>query len=313
MTETSKTAIALPTYGEDMQIDLPGAAGFMAGHARLLDRRRFALLTGDGDTGALLAALDAYGNRDGGYGWGLEPDLRSQESQPGAALHAFEVFEDIAPATDPRAVALCDWLATVTLADGGLPFALPVTDPAGCAPFWANADPTVSSLQITAIVTAIAHRVAAHDAAVASHPWLARATRYCLRAIDEIDAAPHALALAFALQMLDAAHATHPEAAALLRRLGEHVPAGGLMHVAGGAEDEYLRPLDFAPTPGRPVRALFSSDEVAAALRRLAEEQQQDGGWRVDFASYSPAAALEWRGHITVHAVSILRRNAIIR
>lgn len=312
MAETSKTAIRALTYGEAMQIDLAGAARFMATHARLLDRRRFQLLTGDGDAGALLAALDGYGNRDGGYGWGLEPDLRSPESQPGAALHAFEVFEDLAPATNPQAAALCDWLATVTLPDGGLPFALPVTDPAGCAPFWASADPAVSSLQITAVVTAIAHRVAVHDAAVARHPWLARATRYCRRAIDEIDAVPHALVLAFALQLLDAAQETHPEAAALLGRLGKHIPAGGRMHVAGGAEDEFMRPLDFAPTPGRPVRALFTADEIAAELQRLVDQQQQDGGWRVDFAGYSPAAELDWRGHMTVHVISILQRNAII-
>jgi len=34
--------------------------------------------------------------------------------------------------------------------------------------------------------------------------------------------------------------------------------------------------------------------------------------WPVDFASYSPAAALEWRGHMTVHALSILKRNSMI-
>ena len=40
------------------------------------------------DPSGLLAALDGYRNPDGGYGWGLEPDLRTPESQPGAALHA---------------------------------------------------------------------------------------------------------------------------------------------------------------------------------------------------------------------------------
>ena len=32
----------------------------------------------------------------------------------------------------------------------------------------------------------------------------------------------------------------------------------------------------------------------------------------VDFASYSPAAALEWRGYATVHAVRVLDRNGVI-
>ncbi|MGH7866347.1 MAG: hypothetical protein ACREP9_01675 [Candidatus Dormibacteraceae bacterium] len=51
---------------------------------------------------------------------------------------------------------------------------------------------------------------------------------------------------------------------------------------------------------------------IAAELQRLAAQQQDDGGWPVDFASYSPAAALEWRGHMTVRAMSILQRNSII-
>ena len=290
-------------------VDLAAAEAFLAAHARVLDRRRFRLLMGQADPGSVVAALDAYRNPDGGYGWGLEPDLRSPESQPGAALHALEVFEDIAPATAPQAVALCDWLASVCLPDGGLPFARPVTNPAGCAPFWAQADPTVSSLQITAVVAATAHRVAAHDPAVAAHPWLAQATRYCLAAIHAIRDTPPAIELAFAMQLLDAVHDTHPEAAALLDRLGAHIPASGLVHVQEGLAEEMMRPLDFAPTPDRPVRALFTPEIIAAELQRLIDQQQDDGGWTVDFASYSPAAALEWRGYMTVRAVSILHRN----
>lgn len=288
--------------------DLAAASEFMTGYARMLDRRRFELLFGGGDsTGAsVLAALDAYRNADGGYGWGLEPDLRSPESQPGGALHALEALEDLVPVTSPRAAALCDWLMAHSLPDGGLPFALPVGDPAGCAPFWVAADSTASSLQITAIVAATAHRVAAHDRAVADHPWLEAATGYCLRAIRVLGEEPHALVLAFAVRFLDAVHDLRSEAPALLERLGRHVPASGLVHVAGGTAEEMMRPLDFAPTPGRPARGLFAPEVVAAELERLEGQQADDGGWPVDFASYSPAAALEWRGHATVRALQIL-------
>ena len=134
---------------------------------------------------AVLAAVDGYRNPDGGYGWGLEPDLRSRTSQPGGALHAFEVFADIAPATTGgRPSCATGWTRSPS-PDGGLPFALPVPDPAACAPFWAAPTPTESSLQITAIVAATAHRVAAADPAVAGHPWLARATEYCLAAVRD--------------------------------------------------------------------------------------------------------------------------------
>ncbi|MEV0233625.1 hypothetical protein [Nonomuraea sp. NPDC050786] len=295
-----------------MNVNLAAIPGFLAGHARVLDRRRYDLLMGDGDAASVLAALDAYRNPDGGYGWGLEPDLRSPESQPASALHAFEVFENVAPTTAPEAVGLCDWLGSVTLPDGGLPVALPLTVAEATARWWAGGDPAISSLQITAISAAAAHRVAVHDPAVAAHPWLERATRYSLDAIQEIGEAPHAYVLLFGVRFLDAVYDSQPRAADLLKRLVAYIPADGRVPVEGGTENEALRPLDFAPYPGRPVRDLFEPEVIAADLVRLAGEQHDDGGWSVDYARFSPVGALDWRGAATVHAVEVLRANGLI-
>jgi hypothetical protein len=293
-----------------MSIDLSAASAFMAGHARTLDRRRFQDLLGVGSGETTLAALSAYRNSDGGFGWGLEPDLRSPESQPAAALHAFEVLAEIADSVrGAQGVELCDWLASVTLPDGGLPFALPLTDPAGCAPFWRTADPAVSSLQISAFVAEGAHRLAAHDPDVAAHPWLTRVTEYCLSAIRKLDGRPHALVLAFVVRFLDTVSDSRPEAVELLDGLRVHLPESGLLPVDGGSPGEMMRPLDFAPRPGRPARNLFAGETIDAELHRLAGRQQPDGGWSPDFASYSPAAALEWRGYHTVSALTILKEN----
>jgi hypothetical protein len=312
MADPYKTCGRLPGHDERMNVDLSAADSFMAAHARVLDRRRFELLTHRTDSAAVLAALDGYRNADGGYGWGLEPDLRSPESQPGAALHAFEVFADVAPVRSPHAVALCDWLESVSLPDGGLPFALPLTVSAGTAPWWRGADPTVSALQITSVTVAAAWHVAAHDPAVAAHPWLERATRYCLTAIAALDQAPHAYVLAFAVRFLDIVHDSRPEAADLLRRLSTYVPEDGRVRVEGGTENETLHPLDLAPYPDRPARELFASKVIDADLDRLADLQQDDGGWVVDYATISPAGALDWRGHTTVRAIDVLRRNGTI-
>jgi hypothetical protein len=290
-----------------MNVDLNAAKSFMNTHARQLDLRRLELLLGEGGPDPVFAAIDAYRNPDGGYGWGLEPDLRAPESQPGGALHAFEAFADAGPATSPHAVELCDWLGSVTLADGGLPFALPIADPVGSAPFWANADPTTSSLQITAYVADMAHRVAVHDPAVAAHPWLKRATDYCIEAAAALEQAPFAIELAATMRLLDAAAPTRPEAAGLVERLGEWIPADGRVPVSQGAEGETMRALDFAPRPDGPARRLFSQDVIDAELRVLASEQHDDGGWRVDFQTYSPAAELEWSGYMTVLAIARLR------
>lgn len=290
-----------------MTIDSSAATDFVTSQARLLDRRRLELRQGRTDPDAALAALAAYRNPDGGYGSGLEPDLRSPESQPAAAHHAFELLEEIAPATSPQAPALCDWLDSVTHEDGGLPFALPLTSAAGSGPWWSSADRSVSSLQITSLVAGSAHRVGRHDAAVASHPWLQRATAYCLSAIEGMEEPVFAYVLGFSLRFLDAIHDTHPEQAdALLERLARFVPADGRIPVRGGAEDESLHPLDVAPRPGELARRLFPGEVIAADLERLAGLQQADGGWVVDFASASPAAAIEWRGYATVRALEVL-------
>src|SRR5262245_53590131 len=291
-------------------IDLDGATRFMAKHGRLLDRRRLEVLLGREDATGALAALDGYRNADGGYGWGIEPDLRSPESQPAGALHAFEVLAEAAPVTSERSIQICDWLTTATLPDGGLPFALPVTYPDGCAPFWASCDGKESSLHITTAVCSMALRVAHHDTAVAEHPWLATATQYCIDAIEQISTSPHAIELMYILQFLDAVSDVRPEALDLLRRTASaHLPSDGTMQVAGGLEDERLHPLDFSPYPGRPLRSLIDVDAIEADLDRWRRGQQDDGGWVVDFASSSPMGTLEWRGYATVRAVALLHAN----
>jgi hypothetical protein len=296
-----------------MSADVAAAVSFMAGHGRVLDRRRLDLHLGGGHVEAVLAALDAYHNADGGYGWGIEPDLRSPESQPTGAMHAFEVLAEVAavaPTASDRSIELCDWLGRQALDDGGLPFTLPVTDPAACSPVWLGSDHRTASLQMTAQVAANAHLVARHDQRVASHPWLDGATSWCFDAIAELDSDAHAYELMFALRFLDAAAEADPRAGALLDRLGRILPADGVVPVAGGSADEVLHLFDLAPRPDGPGRRLFGADVVAAEQDRVAAAQQPDGGWTVDFASSSPAAALEWRGYATVAAVTTLQLSA---
>ena len=205
------------------------------------------------------------------------------------------------------AVGLCDWADSVSFNDGSLPFAFSMDDPGGSAPFWANADETEPSLWMTSAVCGPAHRVADHDPAVGEHPWLARATEFCLAESAALDEPPFAIALMFILQFLDASHDRDPRSAEQLARLGAMLPESGTLPVPGGSEGEELTPLELSPIADRPLRALFSPDAVAADLDRVEGGQRDDGGWEVDFASYSPQAKLQWRGYTTVWALSVLR------
>lgn len=290
-------------------IDLAGAETFVTTRARLLDRRRVGVLLGREAPAGLLAALAAYRNADGGFGWGLEPDLRAPSSQPAGALHAFETLEEAAPETSPIGAALCDWLDAVTLPGGGLPFSLAGTAGPGTARWFGEADPAVASLHITSAVAGHAHRVAAHDPAVAEHRWLARVTDWLLERIAAQARPGGAYELKYVLQFLDAARDASPAAAPELERLGAFLPASGELPVEGGVEGEKLRPLDVSPLPDRPLRALVAADAIERHLDELESGQREDGGWTVDFPSASAAGSLEWRGVATVRALSALRAH----
>ncbi|MFJ3957163.1 hypothetical protein [Arthrobacter sp. NPDC090010] len=296
-----------------MSIDIDRAHAFMTSHARLLDRHRFDLALNIGEAersrNGIINSLEAYRNSDGGFGWGLEPDLRAPESQPGGAQHAWEAIADTGIAAPETSGPLLEWLEKVALPDGGLPFALPIEDPTACAPFWVQADSGKSSLQITAGITTHALRSARVDESILSHPWLKGSVAYCFNAIAAITEAPFAYVLSAALQFLDAASDTHPQAQALLTELFRFVPHTGALPVLGGADGESLHLLDYAPEPGRPIRALLGPDAVEADLDRAQSAQDADGGWSADFPSYSDAAAMEWRGYLTIRTASLLKLN----
>jgi hypothetical protein len=277
----------------------------------VIDRRRLSVVLGDdGDSAAVVAALDGYRNPDGGYGWALEPDLRSQSSQPVGAMHALEALADIRDVFTPRPREICDWLAEHALPDGGLPFGLLHADSEGEAPHWRDADASVSSLQMTAQLAAQAHRLAALRPDVADHPWLADATEYCLSALEELRE-PNPYELMFVLRFLDAAAGVNPRAAELVDAYAGRVISDGPTLVTGGADGEALHLLDFTPYADAPSRAVFRPAAVVRDLERLAGRQQPDGGWTVDYQTFSPAAALEWRGYATVQAIRTLRNGGL--
>lgn len=61
--------------------------------------------------------------------------------------------------------------------------------------------------------------------------------------------------------------------------------------------------------PDHSVREFLDESALTRDLDRLERGQGPDGGWAVDFASHSEAAALEWRGYTTVSAVAVLGAN----
>jgi hypothetical protein len=75
------------------------------------------------------------------------------------------------------------------------------------------------------------------------------------------------------------------------------------------AAGEVHTPLDFAPNPDSIARRLFDEATIEAHLDHLAGSQADDGGWTFNWLAWSPVAASEWRGSLTVDALRTLRAN----
>jgi hypothetical protein len=285
--------------------DLAAAAQFVAANGRLLERRRFGQLFGDDGTDAetVLAALTAYRNPGGGIGL-LEPDLRAPSSQPSAVLYALEILEELGFRGETAlATGALGWLETVANADGGVPFVRPTAVGWPHSPWMVPQEGDPSSLLITAGIVAAALRLGL------DHPWLTRATEFVWAAVPDV-ALTDPYAFKHSVAFLDAVRAREPERVdEQLDQFATQMPADGVLRVAAGAEGETLGALEVAPRPDHAGRRLFPAALIERELDELAAAQQDDGGWTFSWAAWNPAAALEWRGIVTVDALKTLRAD----
>lgn len=285
-----------------MTVDLQAAARFLHSTARVLERRRFAHMFEGASAEPVLHALYAYRNDDGGFGHAIEPDMRAPTSQPVGVHTALEILHEIGVRDDAMIAAAGDYLATITRDDGGIPFVLEDAMAYPQAPWWQYADES-SAIQ-TPINAAAFHRLGVR------HPWLEAASEYCFRQIAQLDLSGLTTQPGYALQFGVAFLNEVPDAARAEEALDALAPAlEPLRAVEPDPSAEVTSPLDLAPEPGCRSRRLFDQATIDRHLEALAGAQQDDGGWWVTWPDWNAAAALEWRGVATMHALRQLRAN----
>ena len=131
------------------------AEDFIWKNARLLERRIFAFFFLGGSDREVVSALKAYQNPDGGFGSALEPDKRYPGSTPVDVQTAFDFLDQVGMLEDPAVQAelvlpACDFLTSVTTAEGGVPFTIPEVKRYPCAPWWETGENPPAALNPTA-------------------------------------------------------------------------------------------------------------------------------------------------------------------
>jgi hypothetical protein len=278
-----------------MPVDLAAAEQFMSANARVLERHRLARLLHGAPAAPVRGALLPYHNADGGFGHALEPDVRAPHSEPVSTLQALEVLAELGASDDPLIADAAAWIDTIADPDGGVPFVLPAAADHPHAPWMVPSD---GGSHLTFALAAALWELGAPG------PWRDRATEWCwakLERPDELSAFWVKFGLAFLDHVDDARRAE-----AAVERLAPRLGADGAMPVPGGTEDERLTPLALSERPGSRSRRLFTAAQIEADLDRLEAGQLQDGGWTFDWLAWSPAQEVEWRGLVTLQALTQL-------
>ncbi|MEV0649443.1 hypothetical protein AB0I28_29720 [Phytomonospora sp. NPDC050363] len=277
---------------------------------RVLEQLHFGHLFRGGSADAVRTALDAYRAADGGYAYGMEPDVRGPESQPATLRSALDVLASVGRLDRSTALPILDWLTTVTAPDGGVPAVLPSLRKYP-RPTWLPI-PDEPRGQLLPTAEIVGHMLGGGI----DHPWLAPAAEFCRRTVAELrESHPYEIeaAVTYLDGLLDRGQAL--AAAAGLGRFvrdQRHValdpldPADAYL-ASGYAPGEHHYAYDYAPTPDSVAAAWFTPSEMDAALDFLGAEQRDDGGWPIGWARWSPTTEFEARPGATVRALRILR------
>ena len=289
--------------------DTGAATQFIAGHARVVDRRRFERLFEGGDARPVRDAVAAYRNPDGGFGHGLEPDGRAPGSQPPAMESALRILDETDAWDDDLVAGACRWLTATAPAEGGAVFVDPGIEAWPHAPWLVPEEGRPASLVMTGHIAGTLHARHVQD------PWLDRATEVMWSRIGRLTGPDGpAAAPAGGYEMFGVLNFLQhvPDRARARNAFGQVGPLileRGLVALDPEAPGEVHSPLDFAPEPDSLARALFDEATIKAHLDHLAHAQRDDGGWTVNWPAWSPAAERDWRGAVTVGALRLLRAN----
>jgi hypothetical protein len=296
-------------------LDPAPSLGYIRQHARPIDRALAAWHFVDDPAAAVVEAVGAYQNDDGGFGHAVEPDFRVPDSSVTATTVAFQYLDAIdAPLDHPVVRAGVAYLvATFDERTRSWPPVCPAIVDHPRAPWWNfyppipfdPADPQWGNPNVEAAGWLARFAGAEHQEFVRGR--LDEAVEWSCRVRQP---EPHALAcatrLAHVLETVD------PERAAsvwpaLIERVREAV---------GSDPDRWqgytAQPLWFASNPASPiVRAIPTLFDASVDL--LAAGRGEDGAWLPTwqwsgFPEVWRVARHEWIGKLTVDGLVVLDR-----
>ena len=289
------------------------ARQFVHTQARPLEQALFAVYFEDGPADAVLDALGAHQNADGGFGQSLEPDFRLEASSPMATTGGFQVVRDMGIGADHPIV------------QRGIRYCLETYDAAlerwGSVPEAVNTVPRAPWWGYDAEGEAKAGFRANPSAEIVGHLWhykdlvpedlLDRVTGLALAHMDTLPEEMEMHDLLCYLWLLEADHLPDAERIAVGHRMLQAAP--GIVTRDPAQWGSYcVKPLVLAPLPASSLADVLT-DEVQTNLDYEIGHQGEDGAWG-PFWNWGgqhgdawDTAEREWKGVLTVKVLRSLK------
>ncbi|MBT3270280.1 hypothetical protein HN371_24255 [Candidatus Poribacteria bacterium] len=289
------------------------ARAFMLDAARPLEQARLAFWLDGGGPDAVVHELAQFQNADGGFGHGLEPDLRTPASSALATTVGLQVLREIdAPADHPVVVGAIGYLVNAYDATRKAWEIIPEeADDAPRADWWnhANTDEAFGRFLVNPRAEAVGYL----------HQYGGSVPTEVFDELTE-DMLSHMAGSAPRVEMHDflcyLRLAETPGLPAVLQEPVVERLRGSVRHTVetdAKAWNGYCTtPLDVAPTPKSLLAGEFTREEIAANLDYLVTSQTRDGSWAPtwQWGRYPTAwrqAKREWKGVLTVRALATLK------
>lgn len=300
---------------------LKSAEHFIQTHARPLDQARHRLHFADGSVSDVLDELAAFQNEEGGFGHGLEPDIRAPESSVICTTVAFQILKEIRPNDDENAARpmiesglryLLNTLNQDSLHWRIVPLAV-ANSPR--APWW-HEDGRAESFDLFALNPTAEIVGILYDYALDFPDLIALETAAkilekvmgTIAALDEIEMHD----LYCCLRLLDARNLPVDIREQLQNQLLQ-LTAQSVVTDPEKWEEYGLRPLDVVDGPDSPFFAKLA-DAVSANLDFEIKEQSAEGAWLPTWSwgGFYPndweVAKVEWAGTITLNKLRKLQK-----
>jgi hypothetical protein len=281
------------------------ARDFLLTNARMIERRLFDFHFNGGSAEGVYHAVYAYRNADGGFGYGMEPDTASPESQPLFTIMALETLDEVGYLNKENLLNdFMPYFEHITTEKGGVPWMFRPTSDYPCEGHFKTVKEW-AALSTTAPLLGLLEK---HGANI---PWMKKAEEFVWSEIDRIGKKHSFCYLCVPRRLLFLKHTKSREKARkALEDQKKWVLEKGVL-CTDKSDDGwglYGKPhsLNYAPRPDGLLHALFPQETIDEDLDELIRRQEDDGRWGTWYG-ISPGTKLEWAGIQTLWVLNVLK------